>query len=196
MWNDYGGRWQMQQVLEKRRGREAREGRLLCWRLAPPGVEGAAWSPFSLQENEEGCHAQASHGYHKDCVTKAHVCDALLITDCAPVCRGVVSIHLSRAPPPPSACPATPVHQRTAQPACGPGKGVANAPWLELVPVSYRLWNDRLTSSRGLSFRTRALLSLPVGFCHPSTGDPGEGAKLLSSHGKGQWPQTSTERLR
>ena len=25
-----------------------------------------------------------------------------------------------------------------------------------------------------------------MGFCHPSTGDPGEGAKLLSSHGKGQ----------
>lgn len=183
---------------KKRRGWEAREGRLLCWRLAPPGVEGAAWRPFSLQENEEGCHAQASHGYHKACVTKARVCDALLITDCAPVCLGIISIHMRCAPPPPpillalqhlctSRLHSLPAGREKAQQTrCG---------W-SWVPVSYRLWNDRLTSSPGLSFRTRALLSLPVGFCHPSTGDPGEGAKLLSSHGKGQWPQTSTERLR
>ena len=64
------------------------------------------------------------------------------------------------------------------------------------VTASYRLRNERLTSRRGLHFRTCALLSLPGGFCHTSTGDPGEGANFPCSHGKGQWPQTSTGSLK
>lgn len=104
----------MQQVLEKGGGAGGKRTSLL--EVSSPGVERATQVPLlPSEENEEGCHAQASQGYHKP--DKARVCNALLITDWAPACEASSqSIELRRPLPTHSACRATPASQQTLGP--------------------------------------------------------------------------------